>query len=391
MIVQKTEDESKITVDNIKDMSADLISLRKEESVISSTLFDLQRRHTEMLQLRKSMDQYEESLQIQVQRLEISSWLRSLIDTDGTCPFCNHVHPGVADELDELCNAISEIEKSAGDMKSVPAAFEREMQVVENEIARYSEKLAAVRGRLTSESRRKADASNKKYTLSEISRFLGRLEANLHTYERIGKDSELETRLSDVAAKIVELSRTVNESDIRKKQEAAIKYINQKTSEIVQQLDAEHPDDPVEFLIKDLTLKVKSTSGRDDYLWEIGSASNWLAYHVATILAFQQFFQTRGSVSVPNFVIFDQPSQVYFPQLRQKTDNQKIEIPDEDKLAVKKIFSAMSKYLQATDHKVQIIVTERADEDIWGDVQDVHLVERWRGNNAKLIPLEWLQ
>ena len=158
MIVQKTEDESKITVDNIKDMSADLISLRKEESVISSTLFDLQRRHTEMLQLRKSMDQYEESLQIQVQRLEISSWLRSLIDTDGTCPFCNHVHPGVADELDELCNAISEIEKSAGDMKSVPAAFEREMQVVENEIARYSEKLAAVRGRLTSESRRKADA-----------------------------------------------------------------------------------------------------------------------------------------------------------------------------------------------------------------------------------------
>ena len=391
LIVQKTEDESKITVDNIKDMSADLISLRKEESVISSTLFDLQRRHTEMLQLRKSMDQYEESLQIQVQRLEISSWLRSLIDTDDTCPFCNHVHPGVADELDELCNAISEIEKSAGDMKSVPAAFEREMQVVENEIARYSEKLAAVRGRLTSESRRKADASNKKYTLSEISRFLGRLEANLHTYERIGKDSELETRLSDVAAKIVELSRTVNESDIRKKQEAAIKYINQKTSEIVQQLDAEHPDDPVEFLIKDLTLKVKSTSGRDDYLWEIGSASNWLAYHVATILAFQQFFQTRGSVSVPNFVIFDQPSQVYFPQLRQKTDNQKIEIPDEDKLAVNKIFSAMSKYLQATDHKVQIIVTEHADEDIWGDVQDVHLVERWRGNNAKLIPLEWLQ
>lgn len=391
LIVQKTEDESKITVDNIKDMSADLISLRKEESVISSTLFDLQRRHTEMLQLRKSMDQYEESLQIQVQRLEISSWLRSLINSDGTCPFCNHAHPGVADELDALCSAISEIEKSAGDMKSVPAAFEREMQVVENEIARYSEKLAAVRGRLTSESRRKADVSNKKYTLSEISRFLGRLEANLHTYERIGKDSELETRLSDVAARIVDLSRTVDESDIRKKQEAAIKYINQKISEIVQQLDAEHPDDPVEFLIKDLTLKVKSTSGRDDFLWEIGSASNWLAYHVATILAFQQFFQTRGSVSVPNFVIFDQPSQVYFLQLRQKTDDQRIEIPDEDKLAVKKIFSAMSKYLQATDHKVQIIVTEHADEDIWGDVQDVHLVERWRGNNTKLIPLEWLQ
>lgn len=391
LIVQKTEDESKITVDNIKDMSDDLISLRNEESAISSTLFKLQSRHTEMLQLQKSMNQYEASLQIQVQRLEISSWLRSLMDTGGTCPLCNQVHPGIANELDKLCNAISEIEKSSGDMKSVPAAFERELQVVESEMAHYSEKLTAVRARLTSESRRKADGANKKFTLSEISRFLGRLEASLHTYERIGKDSELETRLSDISAKIVELSRTVDESDIKKKQEAAIKYINQKTSEIVQQLDAEHPNDPVEFLIKDLTLKVKSVSGRDDYLWEIGSASNWLAYHVATILAFQQFFQTRGPVSVPNFVIFDQPSQVYFPQLRQETDDQKIKIPDEDKLAVKKIFSAMSKYLQATDHKVQIIVTEHADEDIWGDVPDIHLVERWRGNNTKLIPLEWLQ
>ena len=189
----------------------------------------------------------------------------------------------------------------------------------------------------------------------------------------------------------IELSHIVDEADIKRKQDAAIKYINQKTSELVQQLDAEHPDDPVEFLIKDLTLKVKSTSGRDDYLWEIGSASNWLAYHVATILAFQQFFQTRGSISVPNFIIFDQPSQVYFPQLRKKNDDEKIDFPDEDKLAVKRIFSAMSKYLQTTDHKVQIIVTEHADDDIWGDVQDMHLVERWRGNNKKLIPLEWLR
>lgn len=393
-IVGKADIDSRITAENIKDMSAELVSLRSEESTISSKLFTLQKRHAEMLQLRKSMDQYQESLQIQIQRLEISAWLRSLISSDGTCPLCNHVHAGVSNELDALCNAISEIERSAGDMKTVPAAFEREMQVVEDEIALCSEQLAAVRGRIASESRRKTDAANKKFTLSEISRFLGRLEASLQTYERIGKNSELDARLSAVAARIVELSRIVDEADIKKKQDAAIKYINQKTSELVQQLDAEHPDDPVEFLIRDLTLKVKSTSGRDDYLWEIGSASNWLAYHVATTLAFQQFFQTRGSISIPNFIIFDQPSQVYFPQLRKKADeetDEKVDILDEDKLAVKKIFSAMSKYLQTTDHKVQIIVTEHADEDIWGDVQDTHLVERWRGNNTKLIPLEWLQ
>lgn len=94
---------------------------------------------------------------------------------------------------------------------------------------------------------------------------------------------------------------------------------------------------------------------------------------------------------MPNFVIFDQPSQVYFPQLRKKTDDEKIDIPDEDKLAVRKIFSAFSKYLQTTDYKVQIIVAEHADEDIWGGIRDIHLVERWRGTDSKLIPISWLK
>lgn len=43
------------------------------------------------------------------------------------------------------------------------------------------------------------------------------------------------------------------------------------------------------------------------------------------------------------------------------------------------------------NYEVQIIVTEHADEDVWGGVESVHLVERWRGKGNKLIPQEWLQ
>lgn len=38
---------------------------------------------------------------------------------------------------------------------------------------------------------------------------------------------------------------------------------------------------------------------------------------------------------------------------------------------------------------MQIIVTEHADEDIWGDIKSAHLVARWRGEE-KLIPQAWL-
>ena len=391
-IVEKAETDTQLVASNIRDSSAELVELRKEEQDIASQLFALQKRHTEMLQLRNSMGQYEESLQVQLQRLEISTWLKTLSGPDGICPFCNSSHSGVTEELDVLCKAIEEIEQSAGNMQIVPAAFERELQVVETEIGYCTEKLNAIRNRIREESRRYTTTSNKKYTLAGIAHFLGRMEASIQTFQRVGKNSDLENQLSDLEDRIRNLESIVHESEIRRKIDAATKYINQEIVEIIKNLDAEHPDNPVEFIIKDLTLKVKNASGRDDYLWVIGSASNWLAYHIATILAFQQFFQTRGSVAVPNFVIFDQPSQVYFPQRSRNStlSEEDVQIADEDKQAVQKIFIAMDKFLHDTQKDVQIIVTEHADEDIWGDVSSSHLVERWRGSNDKLIPAEWI-
>lgn len=387
-LVERSATDSLMHSTNIKDLSAELVFLRKEEQSLSSKLFALQTRYTEMLQLKDSLGDYEGSLKIQLQRLEISTWLKELATTTGTCPFCNSDHIEAKVELDALCAAIAEIEKSADGIKAMPAAFDIELHLVQKDIDELVEKLTAVRKRIAVESGKIASDSDKKYTLSSISRFLGRMETSLQTFNKIGRDGELERQILELVARIEGLSAIVNEAQIRSKINAAISYINQKIGEIVKTLDAEHPDDPVQFLDKDLTIKVRSSSGRDDYLWEIGSASNWLAYHLATILAFQNFFQIRGKVAVPNFVVFDQPSQVYFPQ-QINTEEEKTEIKDEDKEAVRKIFTAIDSYLKQNNYAVQIIITEHADSDIWGNIEAVHLVERWRGNK-KLIPEEWL-
>lgn len=389
-IVEKNEYSSSLSSGRITDINKELQELRQEEGTVSSSLFVLQKRHKEMLDLKSSIGTYEKSLQIQLQRLEISTWLRSLLSPKNESLLTSTTDESIEKEIDTLCNAISAIEQTAGDMSTVPAAFERELHSIEGEMSIYTERLKAISLRITEESRLKAADADQKYTLSSISRFLGRLEASLKTYERIGKDSELESQLEQIRSTMTALSRIVNEAEIRRKTDAAIAFINQRIGEIIQNLDAEHPECPVEFEIKDLMLKITHENGRKDYLWEIGSASNWLAYHVATILAFQQFFQKHGGAKVPNFIMFDQPSQVYFPQLKTTTDDYSESASDEDKEAVKKIFSALSDYIKRMDYSVQIIITEHADEDVWGDVDDVHLVERWRGEDNKLVPLSWL-
>lgn len=228
--------------------------------------------------------------------------------------------------------------------------------------------------------------------LESISRFLGRIDSAISTYERIGTDSELQAKLDEVNARIEQLKKEVNEAEIRRKLDYALGYISTEMGKILAQLDVEHPEDPAEFVIKDLTVRVKNQAGRDDYLWEIGSASNWLSYHIALILALHRFFQTKSSVNIPNFIVFDQPSQVYFPRTRYSPDEAELQLNDDDKNAVRKIFESLSTFVKDAGFGIQIIVTEHADDDIWGNIPDsrIHLIEKWR-NNVKLVPVEWLE
>ena len=294
--------------------------------------------------------------------------------------------------LDALCSAIEQIERTTTEMAVVPAAFEREMQTVQVQIQELTDKLEAIQNRIRVESQSLVAHREENYTLESISRFLGRIDSAISTYERIGTDSELQAKLDEVNARIEQLKKEVNEAEIRRKLDYALGYISTEMGKILAQLDVEHPEDPAEFVIKDLTVRVKNQAGRDDYLWEIGSASNWLSYHIALILALHRFFQTKSSVNIPNFIVFDQPSQVYFPRTRYSPDEAELQLNDDDKNAVRKIFESLSIFVKDAGFGIQIIVTEHADDDIWGNIPDsrIHLVEKWR-NNVKLVPVEWLE
>lgn len=391
-ISQKRITDATVTPEHVTYLSEDLVALRREEQKTSSELFAARKRHTDMLQLTKSLGEYDKSLQIQLERLDISTWIRSSMTERSVLPIFQPSHENAMDDVNTLCNAVEQIERTTTEMAVVPAAFEREMQIVQVQIQEQAEKLEAIQKRIRTESQTLVIHRDESYTLESISRFLGRIDAAIDTYERIGADSDLQAKLNEVNARIEQLKRDVNEFEIRRKLDYALSYLRTEMGKILTQLDVEHPEDPVEFVIKDLTIRVKNQSGRDDYLWEIGSASNWLSYHISLILALQHFFQTKVSINVPNFIIFDQPSQVYFPRTRYSSDAAELQLNDDDKNAVKKIFETLSSFVKNAGIDIQIIVTEHADDDVWGDIPDsrIHLVEKWR-NNVKLVPVEWLE
>jgi hypothetical protein len=88
---------------------------------------------------------------------------------------------------------------------------------------------------------------------------------------------------------------------------------------------------------------------------------------------------------VPHLLIFDQPSQVYFPVKRTTQEiEQDAELNDEDRAAVRKVFLALAEAVNAADGRLQIIVLDHADDEVWGNIPGVVLTEEWRGK--KLVP-----
>lgn len=106
-------------------------------------------------------------------------------------------------------------------------------------------------------------------------------------------------------------------------------------------------------------------------------------------LALQQFFVSERHSPVPSLLVYDQPSQVYFPRSRRRSekDGEPI-LNDEDIEAVRRVFAAMAKVVDNTKGKLQVVVLDHAAEDVWGDIAGINKVEEWR-DGQKLVPEDW--
>jgi len=391
-LVNKKYSDIDINSEKIITASHEMIELRKEENYTAMELTKSKSRYTEMTQLFESMDTYRNSLTIQIERLNISKWLRSLGEHSSNCPICGNMNVD-NNSLEKLYNNLERLEDETAHTKSIPAAFEREYENAKKEIRILSERLAAVQKRIKIQSESKDVTENEKYTLDGISRFLGKVQYASETFDLLGTDSVLIDEINRLQENLSELRKQVDEYAIERKIDTAIRTISANIMKLIPLLDSERPNDPVKVDYKNLTVIVSSDNGRDDYLWEIGSGSNWLSYHIATTLAFQIFFNNMEMSPVPNFIVYDQPSQVYFPQkLATKEDEKEIDpiLDDEDRLAVEKIFKTMDSAITMSNKPMQIIVLEHADKSVWENVDKAHEVCEWRGENNKLIPEEWI-
>lgn len=388
-IVRRTDLTLAVSTTTITDAMKEYNSLEVEETKISQELTSLRRRYGEMNRVKESASNYHDALRIQRDRLQISDWLIGQHSGDESCPVCGGAMEEAGDQLKNLHLSLKTIETEAGHTVEIPVAFDRELQRVQADIGVSSERLKAVQMRKTAIASRSEDAKRRQFQAQRAERFVGNLENALQLHKRLGQDADLRRVVTELRANERRLQAELREQDIESRKRRALSIVNNNAGRIVPLLDAERPDDPISLEINDLTIKVVGTQ-RADYLSEIGSGSNWLAYHIAVTLGLHQFFMTMEHSPVPGFLIFDQPSQVYFPKRAagREEGSDDPQLRDEDIEAVHKAFEVLGSVVLASKGHIQVIVLDHAPREVWGGIQGIVEFEEWRGG-IKLVPDDW--
>ncbi|OYW19560.1 MAG: hypothetical protein B7Z52_03425 [Burkholderiales bacterium 12-64-5] len=394
-VVARTDLTLAVSTSTISDALQELSGLEAEEREVSRELTTLRHRLGEMNRMQVGVDQYQAALALQRVRLQLSKWLASHTEDAADCPMCGSHTDSAMRKLGVLAERLQEIEVEAGVDKEVPAAFDRELQRVTVEVGQATERLHSVQIRKRALSGRSNEARQRQFAAQKAERFVGNLESALDLHRRLGSDSELVDEIERLRELVQQLEAELREQDVEARKRRALHAVNNNAGRLLPHLDVESPNDPISLEINDLTIKVRGTE-RDDYLSEIGSGSNWLSYHLAVLLALHQFFLSQRSSPVPAFLVFDQPSQVYFPKriFARPEDEAVVEIDeprlrDEDVDAVRQAFEVLGRVALNAKGALQIIVLDHASGDVWGDLDGVVGLPEWR-NGVKLVPMAWL-
>ncbi|OYW78830.1 MAG: hypothetical protein B7Z19_06460, partial [Polynucleobacter sp. 32-46-5] len=362
-VALKTVDDFHVDSTTISEAVERQVSLEAMEDKLAAELADLKGRQEGLSRLRDGAGGYHQALLIQKDRIGVSGWLSMHSDEKADCPICGNLIQSHVEALSELRENLSMIENATGQIAEMPIAVDRETQHIHRDMDEIAEKLRDIKRQkkvITSGSK---EASDRQFRALTVAHFLGQLSQAISLYDEVQDDGDLPEEISQLRTQIEELMRVIDEGGIKRRQDAALERVSNYISQHMPRLDNDHSSNAAYLDVADLTLRISGPEGQSA-LWSIGSGSNHLSYHISTLLALHRFFlEGGGGSSVPSLLVFDQPSQVYFPEkLNEGSPEQDVWKNDGDIIAVRKVFELLGDIVARSQGRLQVIVLDHAPE-----------------------------
>jgi hypothetical protein len=394
-ILESKPEGPKINIESLSHTRDEILKLEEQETQLSQDIAITEKRLKDIIQLERILSGFHGSTKRKIDRLGIAAWVRENAQGENICPICGKKgHPIANAELEKICIALEAYEKIAPAALPIPAEFEREKFALKRELEQMLEKRNDLQKRF--DLLRSKDEEAQKYHLrtKDMFLFLGQLKSTVDLIQRLSGTGGIEDIIKNLEERKRQLEKIVSSSQVQNIISRSLQEIGMLTLDRLRTLDVddEFKKIPPIFSLKELGIQVYGNDNILHMLTEIGSASNWVSFHLAFTCALQEFFnnQTNPVSSVPSFVVYDQPSQVYFPRIKKDGDIDPKYEKNEDEEAVRKMFETIALSVTAMQGKWQAIILDHAGSDIYGGIDNVVQVAEWR-SGEKLIPEIWYE
>ena len=281
--------------------------------------------------------------------------------------------------LVELRTQLSSVETAAPKRVAALARLDERADEIRRALRALDDTLAALRAA--------DDSVDPARRLAELQAFTkGRIDLYLDKVRRVGDDSAIE-RLRDQVGRtqrqVDQLETELNPDEERDQTTSRLLVIAADMTRWADRLQLEHRGANVRIDLAKLTVVTDTATG-SARLERIGSAENWVGYHLVTHLALHRFL-TQQNRPVPHMLVLDQPTQAYYPS--EVLDGDGALSNDDDRAAVHRMFELMRDVVAELAPAFQIIVCDHANlADSWFQHSVRH---NWREGEA-LIPASWI-
>ena len=378
-IINKKVSDIKLTSEGEAQLAKKIISLDNEIRPIYNELKDYEIAKRAILKTIDLQNNISTLTNERISRLNLSKFIRKFC-------FDNPRDTAVIGDINKLCESVEDLEAANAIRIKNSSRYHLELQAVNEKIKNTSNRINKLLELYKSLSEQKKSNILEEF-VSEVAKAKNLLEFYKYNDEKLSlKIKKLEAELEKYPYRLIKDTDVFN-----KIVEYAKGYL--PGFEEFPEIDSFDKDN--------LTIKIlKSGDNLSYYMSETGSASNWLAYHLAVLLAFHKYF-VLNKCSCFNFIVFDQPTQAFFPKEIPNSNKEIEEVQNlaniqnniskiDDVKSVKKIFELFSRVAYELKEKMQIIVLDHADPKVWGKIDNIMEVEDW-SKGDELIPKEWIK
>ncbi|MGY4898648.1 DUF3732 domain-containing protein [Micromonospora aurantiaca (nom. illeg.)] len=302
-----------------------------------------------------------------------------------TCPMCGN---GLAEPdpqlgelqqtLDELRSQLRAVETAQPRRVAALGELDRRADGIRQELRSVDTALAGIRAADAAIDAARSRREDQAFTKGRIDLYLTRLR-------QAGDDdtlNDLRSRVEIARRNVDRLAADLDPDEEREQLTSRLLVVGADMTRWADRLELEHRGANIRLDPYRLTVVIDTDSGPAP-LFRIGSAENWIGYHLIAHLALHRYF-VRQHRPVPHLLMLDQPTQAYYPS--EVEQHHGVPRDDDDRAAVRRLFELMRDVATELAPDMQIIVCDHADlPEPWFQQAVRH---NWRGD--ALIPNEWI-